>query len=148
MTNAPPRTENFEVTDHEGRTHTFDGQLIGAASTERREHTSHIGDHADRGFRCYACRWAEAYIYVVDAGDPRRSQGRYCVVTVGASEVPNEVNFNRANFTDSALEVIELLTVRKRDRDPYMPGVNARTITQAAENDDDLYDAWVNRATV
>ena len=42
-------------------------------------------------------------------------------------------------------EVVEILTV-KGQTDPFIPAPSARALAQAADKDDDIQEAYVNRA--
>ena len=75
----------------------------------------------------------------------------YVIHTVGVSEVPGEIDFVRIHQTSSAFEVVELLTVRRPNlttgqTDAYMPPQHAMALAQAAILDEDLQEAYVNRA--
>jgi hypothetical protein len=123
---------------------------------------------APPGSRCSACRWFEARIMRVSAElvpgctcdapnhpdafrehvpgcgeEPARA--RYLVLTYGRTRVPGETDKRRAAWTDSAFEVIELLTQRSGG-EAFLPAAAARVLAQAAQWDDDLQDAYVNRA--
>ena len=130
------------------------GYLLGYASSQRIQHT-HRGDYAavlddvtGRREHCGACRWFEVRIIrevtLPDVG--RRGRFNYVVHTQGSSAIPGDKTYCRLVRTKSALEVIELLTIRRQGGTPSLPGHSARAITQAADRDDDLYDAWINRA--
>jgi hypothetical protein len=131
------------------------GKQLGHASSTVAEHSGHGRDeYATRGKRCSACRWFEARIYRVDEIHPEdfamllpsEVTERYLVVTVGFSIVPGETPYVRATFTSSGYEVVELLTIRKSGEEPFMPVVSARALSQAAEDDRSIRDAYVNRA--
>lgn len=121
---------------------------------------------------CSRCRWFEARILAVDAeltdactcdappdrtidGEPHVAgcgteppRARYLVLTYGRSRVPGETDKRRAAWTDSAFEVVELLVQRDRSRgrQPFLPAASARVLAQAAEHDEDIREAFVNRA--
>jgi hypothetical protein len=131
------------------------GKQLGHASSQAQEHSGHaVGEYATRGKRCSACRWFEARIYHVDEIHPEdftlllpsEVAERYLVVTVGFSVAPGETPYVRATFTSSGYEVVELLTIRKSGEEPFMPVVSARALSQAAEDDRSIRDAYVNRA--
>lgn len=142
----------FTATDHRGNRFEFTGRVIGAGSTQRDDHSHAISrdrPYAAQRQSCSACRWFEAYIYIVTRPPERYPEsGRYLVVTVGGTVVPGEVDFHRANFTDSGFEVVELLTIRKSGSEPYLATSAARALAQAAAVDDDVREAFINRATV
>src|SRR5688500_10123113 len=151
------------------------GQLLAFGTSERDEH-SHPTEFAARSERCSACRWFEVNIALVEAeiasddctcfsstGAHEAScgleppSGRYLVVTAGRTVVPEEMNFRRAEFTDSPYEVVELLRVESaRDRvareaagrseseaTRTLPPISARALAQAAAYDADLRAAYL-----
>jgi hypothetical protein len=155
------------------------GQLLAFGTSERDEH-SHPTEFAARSERCSACRWFEVNIALVEAeiasddctcdmheinGIPAHRpmcgleppSGRYLVVTAGRTVVPEEMNFRRAEFTDSPYEVVELLRVESaRDRvareaagrseseaTRTLPPISARALAQAAAYDADLRAAYL-----
>lgn len=125
--------------------HVFAGRIIGASTSEAPGH-NHAGDYLSptvatengRRTKCSACRWLETTLYITDAGG-------YVVHTVGRSIVPGEQDYPRVTFTDSAYEVVELLTVKKSG-EPFIPLPSARALAQAADRDDAIQEAYVNRA--
>lgn len=107
--------------------------------------------------RCSRCRWFEARVVRVDAElvtdskDPALEHaeppsGRYLVLTYGRTRVPGEADKRRATWTDSGFEVVELLVQRDRSEKPFLPAASARVLAQAAEHDDGIREAYVNRA--
>lgn len=48
-------------------------------------------------------------------------------------------------FTPSAYELVEILTV-KNAPEPYIPLPSARALAQAASKDDDVREAYIDRA--
>jgi hypothetical protein len=128
-------------TEQQG-TRTFEGVVLGKASSENEFHTDHPGDYAvsgDRRQKCSACRWLETTIY-------KTTEGSFIAHTVGRSIVPGEIDFARVTETTSAFELIELLTVKGYK--PYLPDPSARALAQAADKDEKIRDAFVNRAVV
>ena len=123
----------------------FDGTLLGTTDSHQEEHFDHVTAHARKGDRCYACRWSEYSIYLLDADDRKRIGGRYLVTSYGMSVVPGETIFRRVNATDSPTEVIELLTTRKHMQKPAITGAAARLLARASDLDEDLQEAWDNR---
>lgn len=121
----------------------FYGALLGTGSSERDTH-NHDGDIAPAGHRCSACRWYEAFVYLRRTKD----QDDYIVYTVGETIIPGETRFSRIEATASPYDVVELLTVRKRDAEPYLPMQASRALAQAAELDNRIRDAYINRAVV
>lgn len=133
--------------------HTFNGRIIGAGTSEAQHH-NHAEDWLapsspaapdtagalPRRRKCSACRWLETTLY-------RTAEGKYVVHTIGRSIVPGEIDYIRVTFTPSAYEMVEILTV-KSGREPYIPDPSARALAQAASDDDDVQDAYVNRAVV
>lgn len=159
---VPAQLGPIELAGRDLRPHRFTGQLLGSG-TSRAEHHAHDESHAARpGEKCSACRWFEVAIYrrYVDVdvrGVPsadllkvETALGKrdYVVHTVGGSAVPGEDRRSRVSFTPSAFEVIELLTVRPRDGEPYIAQQSALALAQAAALDGELRDAYINRAVV
>jgi hypothetical protein len=132
----------------DGAEHVFDGTALGAATSESRYH-SHPEDFlapstpsaaVSRRQKCSACRWLETKIY-------KTADGRFVAHTVGRSIVPGEQDYVRVTFTPSAYELVEILTV-KGQTEPFIPLPSARALAQAAAKDDDVHDAYINRAVV
>jgi len=136
--------QKYKLTSKEG-TLEFTGRLIGSGNSVSVFHTNHDGyAYASQvpgvsKVKCRACRWNDVALY-------RTDDGAYIVHTRGRTVCPGEVDFGRLARTTSALEVVELLTVRANPPFITLPG--ARALAQAAEDDDDLHDAYVNRAVV
>lgn len=85
-------------------------------------------------------RWIDIDIYQTEDNE-------YVVHTVGQSIIPGEVPKARVRRTYSAFEVIEFLTVTDRKvGDTYIPRDASRALAQAASFDDELRDAYINRA--
>lgn len=135
------------VHDQLGKPVRFTGTLIGSGTTQRDEHSHSLNRSAEKGERCFACRWYEAYIYTVDTlPDYYPTNQRFMVATVGGTAVDGERTYYRAHATSSGFEVVELLTIRKEGKRPYMSTSAARALAQAAEEDDVIREAFVNRA--
>src|SRR5262245_817067 len=85
-------------------------------------------------------RWFEVEIY-------RRAGGglRYVVVTRGRTRVEGETTGTSGVETDPAFEIISILTVHHNDK-TYIPRQSDRALAQAAQWDDDVRDAYINRA--
>lgn len=134
-----------ELVGREGRRHEFSGIQLGASTSRTETHTDHSSEYARRGEKCSACRWFEVAIY-------RRyrlnADPDYVVQTVGASDVPGERRFSRVQYTVSPFSVIELLTVRPVDRDPFIAAQSALALAEAADLDDGIREAYINRAVV
>lgn len=145
------RTREFTVSDDE-RLLTFNGRVLGLASGQRGYHLPHRGDHAEPGQRCGACRWTEVTIYSRHDPDPAVGSARitYVVHTVGRSAVPGEVDLPRVVETSSPYEVVEALTVRRAgpNGEVFMPPQHLRALAAAAQWDDGIRDAYINRAVV
>lgn len=136
----------------------------------------HPGRYADKNERCSACRWFELAIYEVEAdllppgtctcagggvaslGAHERHCGaeppsaRYLVATAGRTIVPGEVNFRRAEYTDSPFEVVELLVQHRggpgdhsvSGGQRFIPQTSARALAQAAAYDPELREAYLS----
>lgn len=132
----------------------FQGAILGSASSEHTTHRGHPNkDYAPRRVKCSACRWLEVTIFLSRNGDPKfldELTYGYVVQTVGVSNVPGEVDFERLWTTSSAFEVVELLTVRRGQpngsTETFIPPQHARALAQAATLDEDVREAYVNRA--
>lgn len=150
-----PSTQLIEATGPRGQ-FIFHGSLLGEATSYREEHFDHEGEYARKGERCFACRWFHAQIFeisrVTDEGSKIRygadHRKRYLVVTTGGSIVRGEHQLKRLAFTDSPHDIIEILTIRKAGMEPYLPAVSARSLAQASQYDDDVRDAYENRAVL
>lgn len=149
-TPAPPQveppTEDFEVVSERAATGTyrFTGQQLAAVSSRWQTH-GHDQEVAPRGVRCSACRWTEVEIYRSDPRLRLTVQGTYLVVTRGCSAVSGEQEYTKTTWTDSPYEVLEILTQRKAGQ-VFLPGPAARALARAAEFDEGINDAYVNRA--
>lgn len=145
------RTREFQVADNEA-TYDFTGRVLGLASGERSYHLPHRGDYAEPGARCGACRWTEVTIYARHDPDPAAGSARvtYVVHTVGRSAVPGEVSLPRVVETASPYEVVEALIVRRAgpNGEVFMPPQHLRALAAAAQWDDGIRDAYINRAVV
>ena len=154
--------QKIGLSGREGEPFVFEGAPLGASTSYRPGH-QHATDYAVRGVRGAPSRWSEATIYrgYVTEGtdletDPARPRtyaidptpGDYVVHTVGASIVPGEQRLSRISVTDSPFEVIEFLTVRPRDGEPFIVAQSSRALAQAAQLDDGIRDAYINRAVV
>lgn len=155
MTNVhstSPPIERQEVAVENGA-YSFVGQQLSVA-TSRWETHGHDAEFAGRGERCSACRWTEISIYHVPDNVYAAAQvepyvggplGKYLVVSSGRSVVPGERTFVNATWTNSPYEVVEILTQRRGPR-VTLSTTAARALAAAAEYDDGLNDAYVNRA--
>lgn len=116
---------------------TFDGQLLGEASSHRSGHSEHEPDFAPIGTRCSACRWFEVRIF-------RTDQDEYVVEITGQTLVEGERVRHRAEITTSAHWVVEMLTQREGDR-RFIPLVSRRALAEAAARDLQIEHAYLNR---
>jgi hypothetical protein len=149
---ADGRTRVFTVGDPEYRLE-FTGRVLGLASGQRSYHLPHRGDFAAPGERCGACRWTEVTIYrrTSRADDPLPEHvDDYVVHTVGRSVVPGEIDLPKLVETSSPYEVVEALTVRRQGPrgEVFMPPQHLRALSAAAQWDDGVRDAYINRAVV
>jgi hypothetical protein len=151
---------------------------FGTSHRDDHSHTVDTGTYASRGNRCSGCRWFEVRIFSVEgeygADDADNActcqvgtlitedvdievhedncgveapRARYLVLTYGRSVVPGETTKRRAMWTDSAFEVIEVLTQRN-DTGAFLPVTSARALANAATWDEDIKEAYINRAVV
>lgn len=82
-------------------------------------------------------RWLEMELY-------KTADGEYIVYTIIASGV-EEDNRYRIRRTRSPFTVIEYLTLLREGK-PYLPRDAAVLLSEAANVDDDIREAYVNRA--
>lgn len=115
---------------------TFDGRLLGTASSFRTGHT-HESKYAPVGQRCSACRWFEVKIFATDDGE-------YVVEMTGKTEVEGERTRHRAEITSSAYWVVEMLTQRENER-RFIPLVSRKALAEAAAHDSGIENAYVNQ---
>lgn len=124
---APP-VERFRLEGRDGSVFEFEGRRLGHGSS----------DEPDKP------RWFEVNVY--SRHSPISGEHEtYVVHTQGKSRVAGETTRARISETTSAYEIVELLTVVNQGR-MYIPRQSARALAQAAQWDDDVRDAYVNRA--
>jgi hypothetical protein len=134
-------------------------QLIGYGSSRVEHHRDHVdGGHefASKNERCSACRWNEVRIFkftsITELSPLKHMQSLhsisqpYLVHTLGLSIVPNEFTKCRTLWVSGGYEIVEVLTVRPRDGDVFLPGPAARALARAAELDESIRRAYVDRA--
>ena len=92
-----------------------------------------------RPTRCSTCRWSEIHLL-------RTQDGAYVVHVCGHSILPGEVPLPRVSVVRSPFEVVELLTVRGGRTAPYLSVPGARVLARAADVDEGIRDAYINRA--
>jgi hypothetical protein len=152
-------TQEERLTSYSMRPPTTNPEMLHDAVAELRQYVKDLETaespvrHASRGDRCSACRWFEVRIFRAhyervggnEQGDWDEPSGQYLVVTYGLSSVPGEVAKRRILFTNSPFSVLEMLTQR-RNNVAFLPATSARVLSEAAALDDDLADAYVNRA--
>lgn len=115
------------------------GELLGLANSSRLEH-NHATDYVRPGDRCSTCRYTEVRLF--------RDATHYILVTLGMTIVPGETIIHRIRRLTSPFEVLEVLTVRKPGREPFLPKSAALTLAQAADLDEGISEAYINRAVV
>lgn len=151
---------DWEIEDRNGPRH-FRGRLIGFGSSRRDEHSHPTSDRAvisprqmgktESLARCTACRWSEIYVFEIKTAskdDIIASMGaKFCVYTLGPSIIPGENTRANARWATSGFEVMEHAVVRRGDRHtPFLPAAHARALAMAADVNDDVAEAYVNRA--
>lgn len=119
----------------------IDAKFLGGGNSRQRRHGDHLGVFAGEGERCGVCRWFETRIFQLGPSE-------YVLHHVGRSIVPGEDDICRHERGYSALEVIELYTIRNPGENPFITRPAARALAQAAGHDDDLRDAYENRAVI
>jgi len=134
---------------------TFKGKLLGETTSFQDRHMHEGRRFADRGQRCYGCRWSEYKIFIVTELDQRTRvaygtdyDGRYLVCSFGQTVVPHEDVYRRVDATNSPAEVVELLTTRKYGHKPNITAAAARLMARVSDIDRDLQEAWDNRVVL
>ena len=136
------------ITTAQQGTTTFHGIILGSATSEDKQH-NHPGDYLPASAQpaggkrpsCSACRWFAVALYDDTDTD------EYVVHTIGRSIIPGEIDYARVSRTQSAYEVVEILTVRQKGA-VFIAAPSLRALAQAAALDDDIRDAYINRAVV
>ena len=117
-------------------------KYLGAGSSRQPEHNHPEGKWPRKGEkRCSACRWFEVQLYKTREG--------YAVQQRGCSVVPGERTYHRLWQTPSAFHVVEIMTVRENSAEhkrAFLPQPSAHLLAVAAEFDDAIREAYVNRA--
>lgn len=118
-------------------------RFLGVSTSFMPRHNHPKSRPAHRNEKCRACRWFEPRIFREVGG-----QQRYLVHRTGRSVVPGEETYTSHQWVYGAHEVIEVLTTRRTGSDgvPFLTHPAARVLAQAASHDDELDDAYVNRA--
>jgi hypothetical protein len=120
----------------------LEGRFLGMGSSRTQRHWPHAGAFATKEERCGWCRWYEARIF-------RVQRNEYVLHHAGCSIVPDEITLCRYEKAYSPQEVIERYVVRKAvDKSAFLPRPAARALAQAAAFDEDLQDAYENRAVI
>ncbi len=119
-----PAALEYRLLQRDGGEYVFRGRLLGG------------GTSAAPGKR----RWFEVAIY-------KDLTNRYVVYTVGRTTVDDEVPLIRLLETFSAFEVLQSLVVHHNEK-TYLPRQSDRALAQAAHWDDDIRDAYINRAVL
>ena len=142
MTGDPPTVTLHELIQPDDTIEYVEGRLLGFSSSHRDSHNHplprDLSVYGDT-WKCSACRWFEASIIHITDDET------YAVYTVGRSALPGEKPRARVQFTDSAYELVEILTDR-REGTPRLSVASARCLAQASSTDKDIADAYVNRA--
>jgi hypothetical protein len=127
-----------------GEVLTVTGRFLGVGSSARSAHAPHLGEFAEAGERCRACRWFEARIFRFG----ENADGDFVVYNVGQSVVPGETPRYTVRRVASAEEVVDLLTRRS---DGGVGGSSTVSLpaeivlSTAAQHDRDIHEAYVNR---
>lgn len=135
----------YEINTAQQGTWNFKGSMLGVATSEGDYH-NHDTDYVlpgkdanGRKNKCSACRWHEVAIYLTSEDD-------FVLHTIGKTIVPGEIDYARLARTSSAFELLELVIVRANP--PYLPRTSAQALAQAADKDDRIREAYINRAVV
>jgi hypothetical protein len=134
---------DWSLETREGDTSVLENtRLLGFGSSHKTMHNHDSVTLPTRERRCNACRWQEIWIFI-------KPSNEYVVYTLGPSIIPGERTYVRITGMFTGFEVIETVTVRQGDRGkPYLPAPAARALAMAAEYDDLIREAYVNRAVV
>lgn len=136
----------WTITDHHGDSLTVTGALLGIGSSYRPRHQNHPGaDYAPPRTHCSTCRWTEIYIFAVDKSEGEEAQGRYLIVKRGASVIPGEKDLIEWGWQITGYEVLNSLTTR-RGTEAFLTAPSSRALSQAAEFDPGVNEAWTSRA--
>ncbi len=131
-------------TDDRERMLEFRGRFLGVASSRKRLHASgaHYGrDHAGTKDKCGACRWFEARIFRAADDQHQQIAGRWLVYRLGRSAVPGEVDLRSYEWLETAADVVEALTTRPADGDPFLSGPAYLVLQSAARHDPEIAHA-------
>lgn len=149
------RTDFWDIPTESGMV-TVEAVFLGTSSSYRSGHRGRRSpsnptgqNHPDSDFatgaiRCSSCRWFEPRLF--------RETGplaRFLVHRTGVSLVPGEVDRFRLEYLLNAHEVIEYFVTRHSgpgSTPPFLSVPAAKILGQAAGFDDDMRDAWENRA--
>lgn len=135
----------WTITDQDGVSLTFSGELLGIGSSWRERHQNHPNtEFAPPRTHCSTCRWTEIRVFGTDPEDGK-ALGQYLVVKAGVSTIPTEKTFLRWDWSVSGHEVLDILTTR-RGSDVFLTPPAARALAVAAEFDSGMRDAYINRA--
>lgn len=138
-------------------------RFLGMGSSRTSVHQNHPRTrYVRRGDRCNACRWFEIRIFrelelppgvesierVLDPAQVRL--GNYIMHSSGMSIVDGEVPLMRYEATASPFQVIESMTTRRVTTESgpqvYLAKPAARALAEASGYDQQLADAYINRA--
>jgi hypothetical protein len=158
------------VDDQELEYYRVAGRFIGYGSSWTDNHWDHGPDeYVQPGRRCNACRWFELRLFrelsdaveLVPGVTPEQLRvtydeaaelgqlGDYVVYKAGLSSIPGEVPYCRYDVISSPFEVVEALTTRKHTPGgpiAFITKPSALALASAARYDDELQDAYLNRA--
>src|SRR5262245_24630795 len=124
QTTAPP-FEDYVLPTRDGRVIGVNAQLLGQGSSYFEGKTN----------------WFEVFIY-------RDRNGGFLVHRLGQTNVAGQSVRYQLDRTDSAYEVVEILTARTHQSQAHIPRPSARALAQAAAYDDQIRDAYINRGPV
>lgn len=128
-TASPPPLLRHELRGRDGEAFIFHGRHLGHGTSEQ------PGKN----------RWFEVDVYRRENVHDGVRVDDYVVHTRGMTAIEGERTLSRIEVTTSPYEIIELLTVI-RERRQFLPRQSARALAQAAQWDDGVRDAYVNRA--
>lgn len=147
MTVNTANLAHYPVFDADGNTTMLHATLLGFGSSQRTYHNHELPRPTElkgvngESWKCSACRWFEVRIFYIPDDET------YLLYTIGQSTIEGEKPRPRMQYTQSAYELIEMLT-DKRGNSPRLPDASARCLAQAADVDDRINEAYVNRAVI
>lgn len=133
-----------------------EGLYLGFASSESKSHNPQVHPQGPEGpfvwktsfgrkLRCNGCRWTEFRLFREETDGKPVDNRPYLLHLMGMSSIPGETTRHKFEEWKTALEIIELLTIR-RAGNAYLSIPAGRLLAQAASYDNgELKDAYMIR---